>query len=479
MEPMTDGPGPRREELEDVLRLIAKEAERYLADLDRAPVRRAGADAAAESVGGDLPDRGVGASGALAEILDRAEGLIGSSGPRYFHFVTGGVTPAALGADWLASTVDQNSGDWNGAPLTSQLEVVAIRWLLQLFGLPEDWGGVLTTGATMANVVGLAAARRWWGLRHGVDVDERGLAGLPPCPVFASGYLHPSDTKALAMLGLGRGVARPLARDAAGRLDLAALERELRALDGAPAILIGSAGEVNAGDFDPIDAMADLAAEHGAWLHVDGAFGLFAGLSPRTRHLVEGVARADSVIADGHKWLNVPYDCGYAFVRDPSLLPPIFALNAAYLPPADDPHPNFFSRGPESSRRARSLAVWATLRAYGREGYREMVEGHIDLAQRLAARVDAAPDLERLGEVPLNIVCFRFHPPGYPEDGLDELNRRVGAALLEDGRVFFGSTTYMGYAAFRPAIVNWRTRPEDVDLVADVVRELGSRLVSP
>jgi glutamate/tyrosine decarboxylase-like PLP-dependent enzyme len=474
---MGDAAGPRREEIDDVLRLIAKEAERYLADLDRSLVRRPGADGAAEGVGGDLPERGVGASAALTEILDHADGLVASSGPRYFHFVTGGVTPAALGADWLASAVDQNSGDWNGAPLTAQLEVVAVRWLLQLFGLPQGWGGVLTTGATMANFVGLAAARRWWGLRQGVDVDEGGLAGLPPCPVFASGYLHPSDTKALAMLGLGRDAARTLARDAAGRLDLPALERELRALGGAPAIVIGSAGEVNAGDFDPIDAMADLAAEHGAWLHVDGAFGLFAAVSPRAHRLVEGVARADSVIADGHKWLNVPYDCGYAFVRDPSLLPPIFALNAAYLPPPDDPHPNFFSRGPESSRRARSLAVWATLRAYGRAGYREMVERHLDLAQRLAARIDAAPDLERLGDVPLNIVCFRFHPPGYAEDRLDDLNRRVGAALLEDGRVFFGSTTYEGRAAFRPAIVNWRTRPEDVDLVADVVRELGALLV--
>jgi glutamate/tyrosine decarboxylase-like PLP-dependent enzyme len=474
---MGDAAGPRREEIDDVLRLIAKEAERYLADLDRSLVRRPGADGAAEGVGGDLPERGVGASAALTEILDHADGLVASSGPRYFHFVTGGVTPAALGADWLASAVDQNSGDWNGAPLTAQLEVVAVRWLLQLFGLPQGWGGVLTTGATMANFVGLAAARRWWGLRQGVDVDEGGLAGLPPCPVFASGYLHPSDTKALAMLGLGRDAARTLARDAAGRLDLPALERELRALGGAPAIVIGSAGEVNAGDFDPIDAMADLAAEHGAWLHVDGAFGLFAAVSPRAHRLVEGVARADSVIADGHKWLNVPYDCGYAFVRDPSLLPPIFALNAAYLPPPDDPHPNFFSRGPESSRRARSLAVWATLRAYGRAGYREMVERHLDLAQRLAARVDAAPDLERLGDVPLNIVCFRFHPPRYAEDRLDDLNRRVGAALLEDGRVFFGSTTYEGRAAFRPAIVNWRTRPEDVDLVADVVRELGALLV--
>jgi glutamate/tyrosine decarboxylase-like PLP-dependent enzyme len=222
--------------------------------------------------------------------------------------------------------------------------------------------------------------------------------------------------------------------------------------------------------------MADLAEEHDAWLHVDGAFGMFAAASPRTRHLVDGAARASSVISDGHKWLNVPYDCGFAFVRDPALLPRAFAMDAAYLPPPDDPHPSFFAKGPEGSRRARCLAVWATLRAYGRAGYRELVERHVDLAQRLAARVDAAPDLERLAEVPLNIVCFRYRPPGVPEGRLDELNRRLGAAVLEDGRVYFGTTVYEGRVAFRPAIVNWRTTERDVELIVDVTRELGALL---
>src|SRR5262245_922606 len=470
--------GPDRDELGEVLRLVSTEAERYLAELDGSRVRTAEADEAAESVGGDLPENGDGAVAALTELLGHSAGLIASSGPRYFHFVTGGATPAALAADWLASAVDQNNGDWGGAPLTAQLEAVSIRWLLDLFGLPTDWSGVLTTGATMANFVGLAAARRWWGLRQGVDVDEHGFAGLPRARVFASGYVHPSDTKALAMLGLGRdGVAR-LAADPAGRLDLAALETELRALSGEPSIVIASAGEVNAGDFDPVDAMADLAHEHGAWLHVDGAFGLFAAVSRRTAHLVAGIEKADSVIADGHKWLNVPYDCGFAFVRDPTLSGPSFALNAAYLPSPDDPHPGFFSKGPESSRRARSLAVWATLRAYGRAGYREIVERHLDLAQRLAARVDASPDLERLGDVPLNIVCFRYRPPDVPEDRLDELNQAIGDAAILDGRVFFGTTRYDDKVAFRPAPVNWRNRPEDVELIVTVVRELGARIAS-
>jgi glutamate/tyrosine decarboxylase-like PLP-dependent enzyme len=239
--------------------------------------------------------------------------------------------------------------------------------------------------------------------------------------------------------------------------------------------VIGSAGEVNAGDFDPIARMADLCERYGAWFHVDGAFGLFAALSPRSAHLVEGVERADSVIADGHKWLNVPYDCGFAFVKDASLQPQVFARTAAYLPDVDPERPSWGYLGPEMSRRARGIDVWATLRAYGRSGYRAIVEKHLDLAQRLAAAVDAAPDLERLADVPLNIVCFRARPQGFPEDRLDELNRRVGEDVLADGRVFFGSTVYDGKVAFRPAPVNWRNRPADVDLIVEVTRELTAK----
>ena len=266
-------------------------------------------------------------------------------------------------------------------------------------------------------------------------------------------------------------------RDEVGRIDLPGLERGLKELGGAPAILIGNAGEVNAGEFDPLEALADLAEEHGAWLHVDGAFGLFARLSPRSAALAAGVERADSVIADGHKWLNVPYDCGFAFVRDAALLAKVFSLAAAYLPD-EEPEPTYGYLSPESSQRARSLAVWAALRAWGRAGYREMVERHLDLAQRLAAAVDDAPDLERLADVPLNIVCFRFRPPGVPEAELNELNARLGDDVLADGRVYVGTTSFGGTVAFRPAIVNWRTRERDVDLFVEVVRELGAMLLA-
>jgi len=318
------------------LERVAREADAYLASLPTAPVRLARSNEAAEAFGGPLPDEGLGTLAALDQLIEGGlDAHVRSSGPRFFHWVMGGTTPAALGADWLTSLLDQNSGGWDASPLASRLELISLRWLRELFGLPADWDGVLVTGGQMANFTGLAAARQWWGERHGADVSDDGLAGLPQAPVLTSGFIHVTGLKALGMLGLGRGRLTTCA-DSVGAMDLAALEHELRALDGAPAIVIGNAGEVNAGLFDPIEQIADLCDEYGAWLHVDGAFGLFARVSPRTAELAAGVERAHSVISDGHKWLNVPFDCGFAFVRDPELLTRTFAAGAAYLPEASE-----------------------------------------------------------------------------------------------------------------------------------------------
>ena len=469
---MTD-PANLQAELEEALTLAAAAGTAYANGLRGDPVLAHGAEDVAGSWSGGLPDDGDGALVALAEIIQRARpGATRSSGPRFFHFVTGGTTPAALAADWLTSALDQVAYSWASSPLASALERLSIEWLRELFELPDGHAGVLTTGATMANFTGLAAARNWWAEKQGVDVDEQGLAALPAPAVLTSGYVHPSAVQAVGMLGLGRSNVRRLERDGVGRLDLDALGGALEQLDGAPAVLIANAGEVNAGDFDPIASMADLAEQHGAWLHVDGAFGLFARVAPSARQLTDGVERAHSVAADGHKWLNVPYDCGFAFVREPERLGKAFAVGAPYLPSPDDPRPNPGFLGPENSRRARAFAVWATLRAYGRSGYREMVERHLGLARHLATRVDEAPELERLAEVPLNIVCFRVRPPGAAEDELDDLNRRLGEELLRDGRVFAGTTLYDGKVAFRPAIVNWQTTEADVDMLIDVLLEL-------
>ncbi len=438
------------------LDLAAREAKAYLDGIDVALVRPRRGVAVPDMA---LPEQGVGSLAALTELIEAAnESSTRSGGPRFFHFVMGGGTPAALAADWLTSALDQSAYNWVSSAFASRLEQVSIGWLKDLFGLPAAWGGVITTGATMANFAGLAAARRWWGLQQGVDVEAVGLSGLPPMTILSSGYVHVSALKAIA------------------NLDALASELEERTFE--PVVIIANAGDVNTGDFDPIAEIVALARKHRAWVHVDGAFGLFAAVSPTTRHLVEGLDQADSVGVDGHKWLNVPYDSGYAFVREPEFLAGAFGASASYLGAEALARPVFGNLGPEMSRRARSLALWATLRAYGRAGYRAMVERHLGLAQRVANQVDAAPDLERLADVSLNVVCFRYRPPGIPEDQLDDLNRTLGELVLEDGRVYFGTTVYAGNVAFRPAIVNWRTREEDADLIVATVRELGARAVA-
>jgi glutamate/tyrosine decarboxylase-like PLP-dependent enzyme len=469
---MTD-PLDLRDEMEEVLALAAAGATEYVTGLGDEPVLAQGAEDVARSAGGKLPEDGDGALVAVAELLGQArQGATRSSGPRYFHFVMGGTTPASLSADWLTSALDQVAYSWTSSPLASSLETLSVEWLRQLFELPEEFDGVLVTGGTMANFTGLAAARGWWAERQGVDVDEAGMGELPRPAILTSGYVHPSAMQALGMLGFGRSNVRKLTRDGVGRLDLDALERALAELEGKPAIVIANAGEVNAGDFDPIARMAELAERHDAWLHVDGAFGLFARLTPRARGLTDGIERAHSVAADGHKWLNVPYDCGFAFVREPARLAKVFTVGAPYLPSPDDPRPSPGFLAPENSRRARAFSVWATLRAYGRSGYRAMVERHLALASHLAARIDDAAELERLADVRLNIVCFRVRPAGVDEEDLDELNRRLGEALLRDGRVFAGTTVYDGRVAFRPAIVNWQTTKRDVDTLIEVLLEL-------
>jgi glutamate/tyrosine decarboxylase-like PLP-dependent enzyme len=459
--------------MSEALGLAAREATRYANSVGDGLVLRPEAGDELAGWAPQLPEDGDGAPAALTELIERGTAsATRSSGPRFFHFVMGGTTPASLGGDWLASALDQVGYAWASSPLATRLEAIATGWLRELFELPHEYSGVLVTGATMANLTGLAAARTWWADELGIDVEAEGLPGAPRPTILSSGYLHPSAVQAIGMLGLGRDNIRRLAADPAGRLDLQAFTTALAEAGDEPVIVVANAGEVNAGDFDPIAAMAEAVEGRKAWLHVDGAFGLFARLSPSSRHLTDGLDAADSIAADAHKWLNVPYDCGFAFVREPERLARAFNVGAAYLPSPDDPRPNPGFLTPENSRRARAFAVWATLRAYGRAGHRAMVERHIRLARHLGELIDAAPELERLAEVKLNIVCFRARPEGVAAESLDELNRRLGQRLLDDGRVFAGTTVYEGRVALRPAIVNWQTTESDVELLVDVVREL-------
>ena len=466
-----------REQAIAALDKVAMAAADYLTGLDERQVSDPAAAKLLDELRQPLPENGLGTLDSVDELLRvGTAAATHSAGPRFFHFVIGGTTPAATAADWVAALLDQNAGLWTSSPLATTLETVTLGWLKDLFGLPPDWGGVLTPSATFANLTGLAAARQWWGAKHGRDVTADGLAGLPAMPVLASGYVHASVRKAMQILGAGRDTVTLCIRDDAGRVDLDAMDAELGRLD-RPAVIVACAGEVNAGDFDPIDAMADLAEKHGSWLHVDGAFGLFAALSPRTAHLVDGVNRADSVAADAHKWLNVPYESGFAFVREPRTLTDAFgSFGVPYLASVDATQIDYNQLGPESSRRARALPIWATLRAYGRAGHRAMIERHLDLTAHLGRLVEDAPDLEPLVPAQLCIACFRYRPPGVAEERLDELNSQLGKELLADGRVYVGTTVYRGHVALRPAIVNWRTTQRDIDLLVDVVREIGERI---
>ena len=469
---------PLKEQAETLAALtqVIEAAGPYLDRLPQRLVYDREAEPLLGELGGPLPEEGAGTQAAVEALLRVGTATAtASAGPRFFHFVIGGSTPAALAADWVVSLLDQNAFVRASSRFADAAETVALDWLRELVGLPPGWGGALTASATFANFAGLALATHWWAERHGVDVTSAGLAGLPRMPVLSGGYLHPSARKALQMLGHGKDMVEVFTRDEVGRIDVAAVRRRLGELDGAPGVLAATAGEPNAGEFDPLADLAGLAEEYGAWLHVDGAFGLFAALSPRTAHLTAGIERADSIAADAHKWLNVPYESGFALVKDPARLGPAFGMpGAAYLPGPDDPRGGYGLLGPESSRRARALPIWASVAAYGRDGYRALVERHCDLATHLAAAVDAAPDLERLAEVPLNVVCFRYRPEGLAEPELDAVNRRLAEALLDDGRVFAGGTVYGGRTALRPAISNWRTTADDLDLFVEVVRELGA-----
>jgi len=457
----------------------AEHARAFLETLPARPVRESGSPAdLRRALTLPLPDAGVPALQVIDDLVRVADpGLVAMAGPRYFGFVIGGSLPVATAADWLTSAWDQNAGLWVDSPAAAIVEDVAAGWLLDLFGLPAAASVGFVTGGQMANFTCLAAARHAVLDRAGWDVEERGLQGAPTVNVVVGDEAHATIFSSLRFLGFGAATARRVATDGQGRMRADALRDVLATLEG-PTIVCAQAGNVNTGAFDPLEEIASLAHARAAWLHVDGAFGLWAAASPAHRHLTAGVAAADSWACDGHKWLNVPYDTGFVFVRDAGLHAGPFSSGAAYLGKEAMARPVFGNLVPEMSRRARALPVWATLRAYGRDGYRAMVERHLELAQRVASQVDDAPDLERLAEVPLNVVCFRFRPPGLPEAELDELNRRLGAMVLDDGRVYFGTTEYAGKVAFRPAIVNWRTTEKDVDLIVEVVRELGAKLLA-
>jgi glutamate/tyrosine decarboxylase-like PLP-dependent enzyme len=380
------------------------------------------------------------------------------AGPRFFGFVIGGALPAALAANWLAGAWDQNAGMHSVTPGVSQVEQVVIRWLNDLLGLPAGTAAAFVTGATMANFTALAAARHALLKRVGWNVEADGLFGAPPVTVIVGEEVHVTVLKALGMLGLGRNRVVRVPADAQGRMRADQLPR----IEG-PTVVCVQAGNVNSGAFDPIGDVCERAREAGAWVHVDGAFGLWAKASPRYAHLVRDMELADSWSTDGHKWLNVPYDCGIALLRDGGALAAAMAIQAAYIPAARMER-NPFDFTPEFSRRARGVEVWAALRSLGRRGLAEMIERNCAAARRFAERLRSA-GCEILNDVVLNQVLVSF---GEPEE-----TQRVIAAVQADGTCWVGGTLWQGRTAMRISVCSWATTEADVE--ASVTAMLRAR----
>jgi len=363
-------------------------AKQFLAGLSRRPVHAtATVPELRKRLGQTLGEEGLPPETVVTELASAAEpGLVASAGPRYFGFVIGGSHPAAVGADWLTSAWDQNAGLSATSPAAAVVEEVAAAWLLDLLGLPRGAGVGFVTGAQMANFVGLCAGRHAVLERVGWNVEDDGLHGSPRVEVVVGEEVHVTILSALRMLGLGSGRARRVAVDAQGRMRPDDLARVLRACTG-PTLVCAQAGNVNTGAFDPLDEIAALAHERGAWLHVDGAFGLWAGVSPDLRHHLTGVALADSWATDAHKWLNVPYDCGVAIVADPAAQRAALTARASYLVQTEGAERDPFEWVPEFSRRARGFTVYAALRSLGRRGVAEMIERACHLARRMAEKL--------------------------------------------------------------------------------------------
>lgn len=470
------------DDFERVLDRAVSVASAYLASLPERPVAYPVTPAEmSAALAEPLPEYGVDPAGLADEWFARAErGIVASSGPRFYGWMIGGSTPAALAGDWIASTIDQNTGGWQASPAGVQTEAVVVDWLKELLGVPQSWAGVLTSGATMSNLVGLAAGRQWVAAKLGFDAARDGLGGHPAIPVISSTEIHASTIKSLGTLGIGRNSVHVVPAHG-GRIDLGAFERTLAATPG-PAIVVANAGDVNTGAFDDIEGMAAVCRRHpgGVWLHVDGAFGLYAAVSPTARHLLRGIEQADSVGSDAHKWLNVPYDSGFVFVRDHEAVESAFTVAAAYIHADDADHwnPVLQSRTPELSRRARGLSVWFGLKSLGRRGLQELVERNLAQAREMGDWIDEHPGLELCAPVHLNIACFRYRPREIEERQLDEFNRDAVAALQADGRIFVTGTEWQGQHCIRIAFDNWSTGPRDLKILREAILDIGQKMLS-
>jgi glutamate/tyrosine decarboxylase-like PLP-dependent enzyme len=437
------------------------------------------------SLGGPLPDGPSDAAGVIEALARNAEpGLVATAGPRYFGFVIGGSLPAALAADWLTSAWDQNAGLYAISPAAAVAEEVAANWLVDLFGLPAGSSVGFVTGATMATFTALAAGRHRVLERAGWNIEEDGYVGAPPIAVVLGTEAHVTVSVSLQMLGLGRSRVHRVASDEQGRMRPDALRETLARIDG-PTIVSAQAGNVNTGAFDPLEEIVEIVRGlPNAWLHVDGAFGLWAAAAPGLRDRVAGLAGADSWTTDAHKWLNVPYDSGIVICRDAAAHDRAMTLHAAYYVVAEGGQRDSMDFVPESSRRARGFAIYAALRSLGNDGLASMIERCCAIARRMADGLRGAEGVTILNDVVLNQVLVRFSPPGGGDPAAtDDFTRRVIAAVQADGTCWLGGTTWHDMAAMRISVSNWSTTEADADISVEAIlrcaREVGAATRTP
>lgn len=455
-----------KESIREILSKAKQMAEIYFQKQDTMPPGRFIGDIKL----GDLPQKGIGAQSALEFFENHyADQITNSAGPRYFGFVTGGSTPAAVAGDWLVSAYDQNACGSNDS-IAPQLERQTIHFFKQLFGLDNEYFGSFVTGATLSNFTSLALARQWVGEQSGVDFSNAGLSNEVPVTIL-SGTAHSSVVKSLSMLGIGRNALVKIDtlpdREA---INIDVLEDYLKTHPG-PCIVVANAGTVNTVDFDDLQAIGELKSTYKFWLHVDAAFGGFAACSKKFDHYLRGINHADSITIDAHKWLNVPYDAAMQFTRHKNIQLKVFQNSAAYL---GDPEksPDYFHYTPENSRRFRALPSWFTLIAYGKEGYREIVERNCDAAHYFGEKVRKSSSFKLLAPVRLNVVCFTLNQDNITSETI----RQFLNAVRDDGRFFFTATLYKGIPAIRTAISNWMTERRDMDLAAEVLAEIADNL---
>lgn len=447
---------------EQVLTQAAVQARRYLQTIRE---RHAGVSQEAlkrlPALGGEMPLHGEDPLAVLKMLDDvGSPATVASMGGRFFGGVIGGALPASVAAHWLADAWDQNACLFDFSPVAAHLEDVVLAWVLDLLGLPPDCGGAFVTGTQMADVTALAAARSALLHRAGWNVERDGLFSAPPITVIVGEEVHATLLKALALLGFGRGRVHTVPTDAQGRMKPSLVPRV-----SGPAIICVQVGNVNTGACDPVGEICAVAHDTGAWVHVDGAFGLWAAVSPQRKYLVDGVGQADSWATDGHKWLNVPQDSGIAMVRDPEALGRSMSIAASYYPPAADAKRQPMQLGPESSRRARAVEIWAALRSLGKHGVAELIDRTCRHAMTFAEGLRAR-GFDILNDVVLNQVLVSF--------GDDETTARVISAVQAEGTCWCGGTVWKGRKAMRISVSSWATTDSDVERSLDAILTLAA-----